>query len=76
MDNQIITSTQEFPFSMESILNSHLKYHSQNTLNQITFDCAQRCLNYEDGIISSKEQKCVKNCALSYYENFFSSQLN
>ena len=76
MDNQTNKIINEIPYSPESLLNNHLNYHSQNNLKQIGFDCAQRCLNFDHSSMSTKEENCVKNCALTYYENFFSSELN
>jgi hypothetical protein len=69
-------NNQQSSYSIESLLQTHLSYHSQNVLKNITFDCAERCLDYDNGVMDAKEEQCVKKCALTYYETFYSSQLN
>ena len=64
-------------YSMESIVESQLRYLSDETLKSIAFDCVQRCgVQYEDDVLNGKDTQCVKNCSLTYYENFFSEKLN
>lgn len=69
-------NNQNTPFAIENLLQTQMQYHSQNVLKNITYDCADRCLDFESSILNSKEEQCVKRCTLTYYETFYSSHLN